>query len=144
MRILILAAFTPFVACGASAYTVQVLQVPSGLTNLNLVGINNSGQVVGNGGVGLIYAQHVFIASPTNVVVVPSPPGWSNVEASAVNNAGQISGEAVFAGQDQAFIGTSSGIIPVPLPAGWPSSLSFAINDAGQIAGAVSDRLAIQ
>jgi hypothetical protein len=56
-------------AVASSTYAVKVIPAPSGFTNVNMVGINNSGQVAGSGFSGT--ATQAFIGSPQGSVTVP-------------------------------------------------------------------------
>jgi Viral BACON domain len=120
------------VAVASSTYTVAVIPAPSGFTTNNMTGINDSGQVAGNGAIGA--ATQAFIGSPSGSTAIPLPSGWSNSYAEGINAAGQVVGY----GTTQAFIGTIAGSTVIPLPAGWISAVGNAVNGSGQVAGAGS------
>jgi hypothetical protein len=123
----------PFISMTAFAatYSVAVIQLPSGFTAVVLSGINNSGQVGGQGTIGTSY--RALIVSPLGSTVIPLPSGSSSAVGTAVNNSGQVTG--FVDNGAQAFIGTGAGSTLIPLPAGWTSANGYAVNDSGQVAG---------
>jgi len=127
--------YASIAALGGPAYSVQVIQAPSGAIVTALQpGINNSGQMVGTEFKGAVI--QAFIASPSLSADIPLPSGWNSAVGVAINSAGQIAG---YGQQYQAFIGTTSGSTPIQLPAGWGASFGAAINDSGQVAGTVEN-----
>jgi Putative binding domain, N-terminal len=124
------------VAVASSTYTVAVIQIPTGYVNVTMSGINNSGQVTGNGNSPGPNSQP-FIASPTGSAVIPVPPGLAYAWVEGLNNAGKVVGYALNGSNSiiQAFIGTSSGTTVIPLPSGWTAAYALAVSDSGQVTG---------
>ena len=79
-------------ASALPTYTVTVLPIPSGYSNITMFGINNAGQVTGNG----VYGALPFISSPTGTVLIPLGPGMADIGAGGLNNSGQVVGGAVY------------------------------------------------
>ena len=103
-------------------------------------GINNLGQVVGEGTNGVV--EQAFIGTTAGSVAIPLPVGqWLRAQGYALNDSGQVVG-VVFnttgVGQEQAFIGTAVGSTTIPLPVGWSSSLAYGINNSGEVVGSGS------
>jgi hypothetical protein len=75
---------------GSSTYSVTVIPAPSGFTRVSMAGINNAGQVAGQGNNG--NGTQSFIGSTSGSTAIPFPSGWVNAYAQAVNNLGQVAG----------------------------------------------------
>jgi len=120
-------------------YSVAVIPAPSGLTGVSMTGINNTGQVAGQGNNGT--GTQSFVGSASGSTAIPLPSGWVNAYGQAVNNLGQVAGwgntgtggQGSIAGQ--AFIGTGAGSTLIPLPAGLTTVYGYGVNDSGQVAG---------
>ncbi len=69
---------------------MQVIQPPSGFTNVSMSGINNSGQVAVLGF--NVAASQAFIGSPSGSNTIPLPAGWTTAFGWAINYAGQLAG----------------------------------------------------
>lgn len=123
----------------ALTYSVVPILPPSGMTGVQMSGINDSGQVAGYGFLGPNVTQ-AFIGSPSGSLAIPLPAGWTSTQAVAINSAGQVAGTAANSTSKLAFIGTQSGVTFIPLPTGpMPTgdygSAGTALNDSGQVAG---------
>jgi len=127
------------VAGFGATYTVVPLPVPSGLTNVYMAGINNSGQVAVTAYASPGWA--VFIGSESGITPVPLPSGWTSGTALAINSSGQVAGTVSNGTALAAFIGATSGSALIPLPtslsSGGFSSYGYALNDSGQVAGTI-------
>ncbi len=115
-------------------YSIAVIQSPIGWSNVDLSGINDSGQVVGWGYNGT--NDQVFIATASGSIAVPLVSGWIGAAGDSINDSGQVTG---FGLSSQAFVGTSSGSAAIPLPVGWSFSFGYAISDSGQVTGALQN-----
>lgn len=141
LRAVLILSFILVTASGGSfTYSVAVIPPPSGYVNVTMSGINNSGQVTGNGNSGGPNPQP-FIASVAGNAAIPVPPGLASASVQGLNNAGQVVGYASYGSNSPndtifpAFIGTPSGSVVIPLPAGWSSVAGLAINDSGVVTG---------
>ncbi|HEY3823254.1 MAG TPA: hypothetical protein VGL82_01795 [Bryobacteraceae bacterium] len=119
-------------------YTVAAIPIPAGLTNTNIDGINDLGQVVGYGNNNSIIQS--FISTTQGSMVVTPPSGWDAIVASGINDSGAVVGTGVnSSGVNQGFTGTTSGITPFPTPNGYTGDALeiYGINDNGQLVGVV-------
>ncbi len=92
-----------------------------------LYGINDSGQIVGDGSSGpLVYSGGVF--TPINV----SGYAWG------INNEGQISGSYQANFQTYGFIDTNGSVTTIDVP-GSNSTVAYGINSAGQATGSFTN-----
>ncbi len=120
-------------------FSVTVIPAPSGLSEISMKGINDSGQVSGQGSNGI--GTQSFLGSTSGSTTIPLLSGLVNAYAQAVNNLGQVAGwgNTGIGGQGlipgQAFIGTTAGSTLIPLPAGLATDYGYGVNDSGQVAG---------
>jgi len=128
--------FIPLTVIGGSlTYSVTVIPAPSGFTNVTMQGINNFGQVAGQGFNGTRTQAFIGSASGSAPIPVPAGSGWTSSFGEAVNNLGQIAGWGGTPSSLQAFIGTAAGSTLIPPPAGSSGGSGYAVNDSGQVVG---------
>jgi hypothetical protein len=97
-------------ALGGSVYSVGVLQMPTGWTEVTMQGMNGAN-------------LQAFIASPSGVAAVPLPNGWTSEYSYGINSAGQIVGQGgSLSIHSQAYIATASSITVIPISTGWSGS----------------------
>lgn len=111
----------------ADDYTFITLERPSTPGSTYAFGINDSGQVVGNG---FLYSGGVF----TDLVTGMPPGQAAGAEAYGINNSGQVAGTCYIGASDYGFI-YSGGTFNWFNIGGADSMQAFGINDSGQIAG---------
>ena len=111
---------------GSPAGSVAI-PFPAGWATISYAyGINNSGQVVGQGN--NMGVAEAFVGTPAGSQAIPLPSGWGSTAGYAINDSGQFTGSAYNApgpGPSQAFIGTTSGSTAIPLPSGWSSAFGY-------------------
>jgi hypothetical protein len=101
-----------------------------------MLGINNAGQVAGQGSVS--NATQAFVGSASGSVAIPFPSGsgWAQSFGESVNNLGQVVGWGTTGIGAQAFIGTGAGSTLIPLPVSAAAGMyAYGVNDSGQVAG---------
>ena len=141
LRRVALFCFIPIAAfAGPITYSVAVLSAPSGLSvDVYMTGINNSGQVAGQGFTST--HQQAFISSPSGNTLVPLPAGWTDAGADGINSSGQVVGTGDFGVVNQPFIGTTAGSMAIPFPSGVVPNVfgayGYGVNDSGQVVGSV-------
>src|SRR5580700_2869848 len=116
-------------------YSVTVIPPPSGFTSVGMQGINNFGQVAGQGVNGTGTQAFIGSTSGSAPIPVPAGSGWTSSFGEAVNNLGQIAGSGGNSSGGQAFIGTAAGSTVIPPPAGSSGGVGYAVNDSGQVVG---------
>jgi hypothetical protein len=79
-------AFALSVSAAASSYTVTVVAIPSGLTEVYVNSLNDSGQIAGDGRIGNNSLGFIG-ATP-----IPYPGGWTSLNVTGMNNLGQVTG----------------------------------------------------
>jgi hypothetical protein len=124
-------------------YNVVLLPIPAGWGDNHPTGINNSGQMIGNGAnpsLGCGAQCQGFIATASTFNVIELPQGYTGNRTTDINNLGQVVGFAAGQGNGSGFIATvnSTTIIPLNSP-NFFSSPAYGVNDSGAIVGDVFD-----
>lgn len=99
-------------------------------------GINNNGNIIGEGGTGI----SIFWDSPTTTpTVLPGPPGLPDVYVKAINHHGQMVGSAMLGGANETAIqwDSKTSVHTLPFPSAEYSSANF-IADDGSIYGSAN------
>jgi hypothetical protein len=135
---------TNFVSHGfvrAADGTITVFTPPN-MSSVFVVGINNSGQVIGNGTLTVSpYSRVGFIRNADGEYTIVSIAGTSSLRIAGINNNGEVTGSYFSASNYWvSFIRESDGSItsfsdPNETTATGNGTFAYAINDSGEVAG---------